>query len=44
MSDREATAKAANTNAPFVAYVGAKLGDAMGCDKWGDGSRRALND
>ena len=27
----------------FTAYVGTKLGDAMGCDKWGDRSRRALN-
>lgn len=27
----------------FTAYIGAKLGDAMGCDKFSDGSRRALN-
>lgn len=44
MSDREVTTQATDASAPFVAYVGPKLGDAMGCDKWSDGSRRALND
>jgi len=45
MSEAKATdAKATDASTPFVAYVGPKLGDAMGCDKWGDGSRRELRD